>query len=87
MAEDLKALASGRNAAQSLARLSSRSDVIEGRGACRHPDGVIRFVRTALSVFAEDFNQHAAGHPCQFALSPRVSYIPHQSDVKDLEWE
>jgi CheY-like chemotaxis protein len=63
------------------------NDRVEGRGACRHPDGVIRFVRTALSVFAEDFNQHAAGHPCQFAQSARVSYIPHQSDVKDLEWE
>ena len=80
-------MASGRNAAQSLARLSSRSDVIEGRGACRHPDGVIRFVRTALHVFAEDFNAHAAGHPCGFAHGAPVSYIPHQSDVKDLEWE
>jgi hypothetical protein len=87
MAEDLKALASGRNAAQSLTRLLHLCDVIEGRGACRHPDGVIRMVRTALSVFAEDFNHHGAGHPCQFAQSPRVSYIPHQSDVQDLEWE
>jgi NADH:ubiquinone oxidoreductase subunit F (NADH-binding) len=87
MAEDLKALASGRNASHSLSRLTSRSNVIEGRGACRHPDGVIRLVRTALNVFAEDFSHHAAGQPCQFAHSARVSYIPHQSDVKDLEWE
>lgn len=87
MADDLRALASGRDAGQALARLMSRGDVIEGRGACKHPDGVVRMVRTALSVFAEDFSRHSAGQPCQFAQGPRVSYVPHQSDVKDLEWE
>ncbi len=40
------------------------ADMIEGRGACRHPDGAARFVRSALDVFAEDFDRHARHRGC-----------------------
>lgn len=34
---------------------------VEGRGACRLPDGAVRFVRTALTVFGDEVRRHRAG--------------------------
>jgi len=48
--------------------------VVPGRGACRHPDGAVRFASTALSVFAEDVASHRAGRPC--AASAGAGWLP-----------
>jgi len=37
---------------------------IDGRGGCRHPDGAVRLLRSALDVFADDVSEHLAGRPC-----------------------
>jgi len=34
---------------------------IRGRGACRHPDGAVRFVESSLDVFADEVELHLAG--------------------------
>ncbi len=39
-------------------RLLALCDEISGRGACHHPDGAVRFVRSALSVFGERIGAH-----------------------------
>jgi len=37
---------------------------IRGRGACHHPDGAVRFVASALSVFGSEIDWHRRNH-CQ----------------------
>lgn len=39
--------------------------VVPGRGACRHPDGAIRLIGSALQVFAKDVESHRAGFRCR----------------------
>ncbi len=40
------------------------ASVIRGRGACRHPDGTLRFVASAIAVFAAEFADHGSRGPC-----------------------
>lgn len=60
-AEDLR---DGRADRQALTKLARWSDSIEGRGACRLPDGAVRLMRSALDAFAEDALAHSRGRRC-----------------------
>jgi NADH:ubiquinone oxidoreductase subunit F (NADH-binding) len=89
LAEDLAILLKGSpDAHDVLARVQQRCSVINGRGACRHPDGVVRMVESALLVFAADIDAHAKGTPCAAAISSShwvmVPEIEHEST---LVWE
>ncbi|WP_369225942.1 NADH-ubiquinone oxidoreductase-F iron-sulfur binding region domain-containing protein [Streptomyces sp. R39] len=42
--------------------LSRWAGLVEGRGACHHPDGTVRLVRSALTTFATELDAHAHGH-------------------------
>jgi NADH:ubiquinone oxidoreductase subunit F (NADH-binding) len=54
---------------------------IDGRGGCKLPDGVVRLVRSALSVFADDVERHLDGHPCAGALRGGAFPIPSQEHI------
>ena len=86
LAEDLTHLLHGRpDGPTVLARLVERCGVIEGRGACRHPYGVVRMVRSALCVFAEDIERHAQGAMCEGSKSNEhwvtVPSIVHEDEL------
>ena len=63
----LRALAeaSGRIATQGsnsedLQRLHRWAAEVRGRGACKHPDGAVMFLQSALSTFGQEFASHPA---------------------------
>jgi NADH:ubiquinone oxidoreductase subunit F (NADH-binding) len=64
IAGDLTGLARGEVDPSLLVRLDRRLREVDGRGACRHPDGAVHLARSALRVFATDVTAHAAGTPC-----------------------
>lgn len=70
MAQTLEDLACGRASGAPLRRLNELAGLVEGRGACAHPDGSARFVRSALSVFKQELSAHAANGPCKLCRRP-----------------
>ncbi|MDX6287230.1 MAG: hypothetical protein QOG53_2715 [Frankiales bacterium] len=74
IAGNLEALAAGVANESTIAAVERWSGMILGRGGCKHPDGTIRFVRSALTVFAEDVVAHADGFACP--ATPPVLPVP-----------
>jgi NADH:ubiquinone oxidoreductase subunit F (NADH-binding) len=76
IAEDLARLARGHGDHPIMVRLHRRLHEVNGRGACRHPDGAISMVRSALAVFANDIGAHARGEPCPHWRRPTTLRFP-----------
>jgi NADH:ubiquinone oxidoreductase subunit F (NADH-binding) len=77
IAGDLSLLATGAADPDLLPRLTRRLEQVDGRGACRHPDGLVALVRSALAVFATDVDAHARGVPCAHRDRPtRLRFGP-----------
>ncbi|MEU2778209.1 NADH-ubiquinone oxidoreductase-F iron-sulfur binding region domain-containing protein [Streptomyces sp. NPDC007162] len=53
--------------------ISRWAGLVEGRGACHHPDGTIRLVRSALTTLATEIDAHANSH-C--TASDRTPLLP-----------
>jgi NADH:ubiquinone oxidoreductase subunit F (NADH-binding) len=47
--------------------------LVAGRGACRHPDGSVRLVASALQVFRDEIREHGAG---RCAARDRRPFLP-----------
>jgi len=61
IAAALAELAGAGHRRQTVADLERWSGLVQGRGACHHPDGTVRFVRSALTVFEPEIRRHARG--------------------------
>lgn len=61
LAEVVGVLASGRPAGDLAAQVRRVVALVDGRGACHHPDGVARMVRSAMRVFRDDVQAHLGG--------------------------
>ncbi len=71
LAQLLGELAHGRADNACLREVRRLVELVDGRGACRHPDGTARLVRSALDVFAADISHHRHRR-CEAAL-PQTS--------------
>ena len=76
IADDLARLARGQGRRDVMARLHRRLREVNGRGACRHPDGAVSLVRSALAVFATDIAAHGRGEPCPYWRKPTTLRFP-----------
>jgi NADH:ubiquinone oxidoreductase subunit F (NADH-binding) len=72
----LEELAVGRATARDLDDLARWAGLVEHRGACRHPDGTVRFVRSALETFEAEVQAHLAGR-CRRTDTRPVLPVPH----------
>ncbi len=57
-------LAQGAARGDDLRRVDGWSQTLAGRGACRHPDGAVGLLRSALATFDGDFVSHQRGRGC-----------------------
>lgn len=64
IAELFADLAAGHRSRRTRTRFARLADRVEGRGACRHPDGLVQVARSALDVFAADVQRHVKGRRC-----------------------
>jgi NADH:ubiquinone oxidoreductase subunit F (NADH-binding) len=69
-------LAGGSGRIEDIAQLRRWATQVEGRGACRFPDGAVRFLRSALELFGGDLAGHARREPCEGAGRPPVLPVP-----------
>lgn len=57
----LARLARGDRDPDLAAGITRLAGVVDGRGACHHPDGTVRLLRSALDTFADDVQAHLDG--------------------------
>lgn len=85
VAEQVRALATGRLDPPGYRQLTYRLGIVAGRGACKHPDGAIRLTGSALRVFADDVRTHLEGYVCGGLRHPPVLPVPRPAAV-DRDW-
>ncbi len=59
LAVEFRAATQGRG---TPARIDQLTELVARRGACAHPDGTVRLVRSALDVLGEEVASHLQGH-------------------------
>jgi NADH:ubiquinone oxidoreductase subunit F (NADH-binding) len=77
LADDMDRLAYGAADSGLVDRALRTCALIEGRGACRHPDGVARFVASGLEIFAPEVVDHLHRGPCPRTRAARILPLPH----------
>lgn len=78
LAGTMERLAYGAAGGPRIEQILGICNLVEGRGACRHPDGVARFVRSGLSVFTDEVASHQRRGSCSGARGQRVLPVPNR---------
>lgn len=85
IANALMELAGTRPSERVVADVQRWSGLVAGRGACHHPDGTIRLVRSALVVFADEVALHQQGH-CSARANAAFLPVPNTMPTSDDDW-
>ncbi len=85
IAATLSQLADRRSTPAARGDLRRWSQLVERRGACHHPDGTVRFLRSALTVFADEVRLHEAGQ-CSAGSHEPFLPIPAGSPQHKDDW-
>ena len=85
VAEALANLAYHGGRGRAVDQISRLLPVIEGRGACRHPDGAIQLVRSTLRTFAADARWHDQRGPCYGIRRAPLLPVPGD-DEREWDW-
>ena len=85
MAAALAELAGPGHRRQVRADLERWAGLVTGRGACNHPDGTARFVRSTLTVFAPEITLHARGRCSATNRAPFLP-LPAAMPVSEEDW-
>jgi NADH:ubiquinone oxidoreductase subunit F (NADH-binding) len=85
IAAGLAELASAGHRKQTRANLERWAGLVTGRGACNHPDGTVRFVRSALTVFAPEIARHAGGQ-CSATNHRPFLPLPAGMPTSEEDW-
>jgi len=62
-------VANGMAGADDVGNIERWTSQIPGRGACRHPDGAVQLMASALDVFGDEFIHHARKGRCSITGS------------------
>jgi NADH:ubiquinone oxidoreductase subunit F (NADH-binding) len=76
IAGTIERLRAGRGGAGALERIEHWAGLVAGRGACRHPDGAVRLVRSALRTLGPAVRDHARHGPCDACFAPPLLRTP-----------
>jgi NADH:ubiquinone oxidoreductase subunit F (NADH-binding) len=76
IAETFHKVATGRARPAALDLLTRWVGDVSGRGACRHPDGAMLFLSSAMDVFAADLRHHLKHGECRFSTKPPLLPVP-----------
>jgi NADH:ubiquinone oxidoreductase subunit F (NADH-binding) len=71
--DHLTDLAAGVNAAHAASEIARVCASVEGRGACHHPDGTVRMVRSAMRTFRTEVGHHLNGQCTGSAHDVRIN--------------
>ena len=85
IADGLAVLAAPRPGARVRTDIERWAGLVSGRGACHHPDGSARFVRSALTVFAAELRLHERGVCSARSRQPFLP-LPAGEPARDEDW-
>jgi NADH:ubiquinone oxidoreductase subunit F (NADH-binding) len=82
IADTVQALATGTASRTAWSDLERWARDMRRRGACQHPDGAIRFITSALQVFAPELRDHSRRGRCARCAGPPVLPAPIRAGVR-----
>ncbi len=75
----------GRPGPGTRASLERWAGLMIGRGACHHPDGTVRFVRSALTLFRDEISAHEIGRCTAQDHRPFLP-LPAGAPIDESDW-